>query len=60
MTNRERIWRRACNWVKGWQGGKSTPTPEMAYLAGWQAAMREVRKQQRPPRGSFLTDCDMH
>lgn len=41
MTNRERIWRRACSWVRGWQGGKSTPTPEMAYIAGWQAAMRE-------------------
>lgn len=45
MTNRERIWKRARSWVSGWQGGKSVPTPEMAYLAGWQAAMREVKKQ---------------
>jgi hypothetical protein len=45
MTNRERIWRRACSWVKGWQGGKAAPTPEMAYVAGWQAAMREMRKK---------------
>lgn len=47
MSNRERIWRRARSWVSGWNGGKSTPTLEMAYLAGWQAAMREAQKQQR-------------
>lgn len=46
MTNREKIWRRARSWVVGWQGGKSKPTPEMAYLAGWQAAMREQKKKQ--------------
>lgn len=45
MTNRDRIWRRACNWVRGWNGGKCTPTAEIAYLAGWQAAMREVKKR---------------
>ena len=44
MTNRDRIWIKARRWVSGWQGGKSTPTPHMAYLAGWQAAMREQRK----------------
>jgi hypothetical protein len=44
MTNRELIWRRARNWVSGWQGGKSTPTPEIAYIAGWQAAVRQMRK----------------
>lgn len=47
MTNRERLWRKACHWVAGWQGGKSTPTPQMAYLAGWQAAMREQRKTEQ-------------
>jgi hypothetical protein len=52
VTNRDRIWRRACSWVNGWQGGKSAPTPEMAYVAGWQAAMREVRKQRPEGKGA--------
>jgi hypothetical protein len=38
MTNREKIWIRAKQRVAGWQGGKSIPTPGMAYIAGWQAA----------------------
>lgn len=46
MTNRERIWKRARSWVAGWNSGKCTPTLEMAYRAGWQAAMREAKKQQ--------------
>ena len=46
MTNREKIWIRAKRWVAGWQGGKSIPTPEMAYTAGWQAAKRDTRNPE--------------
>ena len=44
MTRREILWRRARRWVCGWQGGKSVPTAEMAYIAGWNAAMRQMQK----------------
>lgn len=56
MTNRELIWRRARNWVSGWQGGKSTPTPEMAYIAGWQAAVRQMRKGTPLMPGNITTE----
>lgn len=51
MTNREKIWKRAKGWVAGWQGGKSKPTPEMAFVAGWQAAMRQQKRDTRLPVG---------
>lgn len=52
---------RAMRWVRQWRTKtKSNPSVQIAYAAGYRAAMREARKQDRPPRGSYLTDCDMH
>jgi len=54
MTNREKIWWQARRWVSRWQGGRSKPTPEMAYLAGWQAAMRDIRKRSEAELPALL------
>jgi hypothetical protein len=42
--NKKSLWARACGWAAGWKGGKETPSPQLAYVAGWRAAVREMRK----------------
>lgn len=45
MSMRDYIYRKAARWAGNWRRSGSTPTLEMAFVAGWQAALRDQRKQ---------------
>lgn len=46
MSMRDYIYRKAARWAGNWRRSGSTPTLEMAFVAGWQAALRDQRKHE--------------
>ncbi len=48
MSMRDYTYRKAARWAGNWRRSGSAPTLEMAFVAGWQAALRDLRKGNVP------------